>query len=441
MPSRSFAGVAAAVLCPLISICTNANELPRRPVFGASVLANPAGVRVDYVSPGGPADLSGLKIGDIIKSLANHPVSLPADFIAVVRATPAGQPAPLEIVRAGAPKVLTVTLQPAPKETDPDVDTIYSAITVDGTLRRTLITIPRTKMPPANPQKLPALLLVGGIGCFSVDNPNDPYDAYRYLAHDLTRAGVVVMRVEKSGVGDSQGAPCFNTDFNAEAASYKIALDALRGDPHVDPRRVFLFGHSIGSIIIPRLAQESSVAGLIFAEGVGRNWFEYELWNLRRQAELAGDSPAEIDATLQSKEVCMHRLLVEHQSESDIEHDMPECKTRNKYPVADAYIQEVAALNIADSWTHIAVPVLGVYGTGDFVTAEADHRRIVAIVNANHPGTATLHTIDGMDHHLGAAGLPQAAYDLRIKDHKETPYEKQLSAEVTRWLCSQTQCG
>jgi alpha-beta hydrolase superfamily lysophospholipase len=83
-------------------------------------------------------------------------------------------------------------------------------------------------------------------------------------------------------------------------------------------------------------------------------------------------------------------------------------------------MQEVAAINIAELWTHVGVPVLGIYGTGDFVTAEDDHRRIVAIVNANHPGTATLHTIDGMDHHLGAAGSPLAAYGLRVKDHKET---------------------
>lgn len=441
MPSKSFVAIASAVFCLLISIHANGNELPRRPVFGASVLADPAGVRVDYVAPGGPADRAGLKMGDIIKSLANHPVSLPAEFVAAVRATPTEQPAPLVIVRAGTRQVLTVTLLPAPKETDPDVETLYSAIVVEGTLRRTLITIPRTTTPAAGPQKFPALLLVGGIGCYTVDNPKDPYDAYRYLAHDLTRAGVVVMRVEKSGMGDSQGKPCFNTDFNAETASYKIALEALRGDPRVDPQRIFLFGHSIGSVIIPKLAQESSVAGLIFAEGVGRNWFEYELSNLRRQEELAGDSPTEADATLRSKEVCMHRLLIERQNESDIERGIPECKSRNTYPVTDAYMQEVAAINIAELWTHVGVPVLGIYGTGDFVTAEDDHRRIVAIVNANHPGTATLHTIDGMDHHLGATGSPQAAYDLRVKDHKETPYEQRLSAEVATWLCSHTHCG
>jgi hypothetical protein len=52
-----------------------------------------------------------------------------------------------------------------------------------------------------------------------------------------------------------------------------------------------------------------------------------------------------------------------------------------------------------------------------------------------------LHTIDGMDHHLGAAGSPQAAYDLRVKNHREAPHEKRLSMEVSSWIGAQTRCG
>lgn len=436
-PAMVCRAVGFTLLTVLASIrCVTADDLPRRPVLGAAVVANPSGVRVTAVSPGSPAESAGLRPDDVITSFAVQPVSTPADFVAAVRATPVAQPKPVEILRAGAAQTLLVTLISAPKESDPNVDTIYSSITVDGTLRRTLTTLPRGAQ-----GKLPAVLIVGGIGCFTVDNPNDPYDAYRYLAHDLARSGIVAMRLEKSGVGDSQGAPCFDTDYNAESRSYKVALQVLQSGSHVDPKRIFLFGHSIGTLISPRLALEIPVAGIIFSEGVGRNWFEYELWNLRRQAELAGDTPTEVDATLQTKEVCMHRLLIERQNESDIERDTPDCKDYVPYPVTNVYMQQVAALNVAEPWAHIAVPVLAIYGTGDFVTAEADHRRIVSMVNANHPGSAALHTIEGMDHHLGAAGSPQAAWDLRMKDHKQSPYEPGLSAEVCSWICAQTHCG
>jgi uncharacterized protein len=202
----------------------------------------------------------------------------------------------------------------------------------------------------------------------------------------------------------------------------------------VDPEHVFLFGHSIGTVIGPQLARETPVAGIIAADGVARNWFEYELLNLRRQAELGGDSPSAVDATLRLKEVCMHRLLIERKSEAEIERDMPECSSHDRYPVAAAYLQQVAAVNMGELWTRVSVPVLAIYGTGDFVTSEEDHRRIVAIVNANHPGTAILHTIDGMDHYLTTAGTPRAAYDLRVVNHKEAPYDKRFSTEISTWI-------
>ena len=422
----------------VLASCTSAgaDELPRRPMFGASISADSAGPRVDNVLPGSPAEKYGLKTGDIVISFAARATKTPAEVVAAVRASPLDQPLAVQILRAGAAKTLTVRLAPAPMENDPDVETIYGSIRVGDTLRRTLTTVPR-----GGNRRLPAVLIIGGIGCYTVDNPNDPNDVYRLLAHDLGRSGIAVMRLEKSGIGDSQGGACFNTDFNSESLSYKIALQALRSDSHVDPEHVFLFGHSIGTVIGPQLAIETPVTGIIAADGVATNWFEYELLNLRRQAELGGESPSSVDAELRLKEVCMHRLLIERKSEQEIEHDMPDCSEHDRYPVAAAYLQQVAAVNMAELWTRVGVPVLALYGTGDFVTSEEDHRRIVAIVNASHPGTAVLHTIDGMDHYLTMTGPPQAAFKLRVVDHKEAPYEKRFSTEVSGWICQQAHCS
>jgi pimeloyl-ACP methyl ester carboxylesterase len=96
------------------------------------------------------------------------------------------------------------------------------------------------------------------------------------------------MRVEKSGVGDSEGPPCASVDFESEMRGYAAALASLRENPRVNPARVYLFGHSIGSAIVPRLAAKQPVAGIIVAEAFGRNWIEYDLWNLRRQLVLEG---------------------------------------------------------------------------------------------------------------------------------------------------------
>lgn len=261
------------------------------------------------------------------------------------------------------------------------------------------------------------------------------------LARDLGRRGVVVMRLEKSGTGDSQGPPCMTVDLLTEMRSYEVALTALARDSHVDSNRIYLFGHSIGSLMAPRIANNGKVAGVIVAEAVGRNWIEYELWNLRRQLVLDGEPPAQVDKLLAMKEICMHRLLVEKQSESEIEQTQPECKAHNVYPASAAYMQEAAAMNIAEPWTKLHLPLLVIYGNADFITAEADHRRIAGIVNAAHPGTATLKVVVGMDHHLDVAATPQQAFDLRVKEHRPLPYDDKLGTTVLDWLCQREQCS
>lgn len=411
-------------------------SLPRHSVLGASVADANEGVAITGVLPNDAADRAGLHAGDVVTAIGVHAVRLPSEFISRVKEQPAGTPVVFEVRRSNSEVRLPVVLASATDEQDAVVKTLYRAIDVDGSFRRTLVTVHKD----AHAGR-PGMLIVGGIGCFSVDNAGDPEDAYMRLARDASRRGIVVMRIEKSGVGDSQGPPCITVDLLTEMHSYEVALAAMLRDPAVDPGRVYIFGHSIGTIIAPRIALKQPVAGVIAADGVGRSWFEYELSNLRRQLVLDGRPPDEVDAAIRTKELCMHRLLVQGDSESEIERTQPECKEYNDYPASARYMQQAAAMNVAEPWTRLSVPVLAVYGTADFVTAEDDHRRIVDIVNRSHPGTASLRLIPGMDHHFDVAGTQQEAYDLRVKRHGTAPYDTELSATVLEWLCRLERCS
>jgi pimeloyl-ACP methyl ester carboxylesterase len=405
--------------------------LPRHAVFGAAVAHKPAGLTVMRVIPASGAASAGVEAGDVIVSVDGAPTADVAAYLAEIHRLHGGQRVTVALKRSGQAIALEVTLGRPLDESDADVTTTYGAIFVDGSLRRTLVTIPKGAAKPA-----PAMLFLGGIGCFSVDVAADPQDPYLRLAHDLSRAGFVTMRVEKSGVGDSQGPPCRSVDFAGEERSYAAAFAALRADARVDPKRVYLFGHSIGTIIAPRLAQSQRVAGLIVAEAVGRDWFEYELRNARRQLELGGSLPAQTDAALADKYRCMYRLLVTKESESAIEAQAPACKDANGvYPVDAAYVQEVAAVNVIASWTKLKAPVLVLYGTSDFVTEAEDHIRIVAVVNAAHPGSAIFAQIDGMDHLLYRAASPKAAL-AAFENGSAREYDADLSKTIVAWLRS-----
>jgi uncharacterized protein len=424
--------LAACLTLSAASAASAASDLPRRGTLGAGVETRDGIVSISFIVSQSAAEQAGLQTGDILVSVDDTPVSSTADFIARLR-RPAGTPVTLALTRAGAPLRKTITLTAAPQEHDPAVDTTYGAVTVDGTLRRTLFTLPH-----AATGKHPAVLIIGGIGCFSIDVPSAP-DAYRSVAYDLARRGIAALRLEKSGIGDSQGPPCATVDFEHESHSYDAALAALRANPAVDAKRIYLLGHSIGSFIAPRIAAEQRVAGVIAAEGVGRNWVEYELLNRRRQILLAGDNPRDTWLRMQRKEFCMHRLLVEKQSAEALVHDFPDCKPSTEYPAPLAYLQQVADVNISDLWAKLDVPVLVIYGRADYITDEADHRYIADVVNVMHSERATLSIIDDMDHYLGTARSQRESWD---HDRMGTPstYNPAFSRAILTWLCQRERC-
>lgn len=420
---------AFTLLLASLLLAAGTPSLPRHALFGAVVQDKASKATVVRVIPGSAAAKAGVDPGDVIVRLNGTAIGSTAAFLTALHALHAGDRATISLSRNGVLQEQQVTLGTPADESDPQVTTSYETIGVDGSLRRTLITTPKAATRP-----LPALLILGGIGCLSVDVAAFPEDPYLRLAHDVSRAGFVTMRVEKSGVGDSQGPPCAAADFHSEERAYAAALSALRSDKRVDRTKIFLFGHSIGSIEAPQLALAQPVAGIIVAEAVGRDWPEYEIRNLRRQLELSGEAPAAVDAALVEKQSCMTRLLYLMQSEAEIERTQPGCKTPNSvYPVDVSYMRQVAAIDAMSIWQKIAVPVLAIYGESDFITEIADHQRIVQVVNDRHAGYATLRTVSGMDHLLYRAATPKEAMDA-YNSASARLYASQLSEVVVSWL-------
>lgn len=433
---KSLIGAAAAALAVFAFPSASAQStLPHRAVLGAAARnAADGGAEILVVRPNTPAAQAGFAVGDVVHRIDGRSVSTARDFVDAVRTARANRRMTFSVTRGGATQTLIATLADAPRETAEGLTIDYGSVLVAGTLRRTLISYPSGPS-----RRRPAMLIVGGIGCYSIDDQSTD-DPYRHLAQDLSRRGIVVMRLEKSGMGDSQGPACATVDFNQEHTSNEAALAALRADRRVDPNQVFIFGHSIGTLHAPILANNQPVAGVIASEGAVLTWIEYEYINTRRQLTLAGASPADISATMLLKTQCMDRAMVRDEPVADVIAATPDCANVLVFPASQAYMRQLTALNIAAPWTTLSAPALLIYGTADFVTDREEHQQIVDIINAAHPGHATLAVIEGMEHALTQGGSQEASW-ARHSTGEHTPYEPRFSQTVGDWICARARCA
>jgi putative serine protease PepD len=85
-----------------------------RPYLGLTTAAGSAGVEVQAVTPGGPAQRAGLRTGDVVVSVDGHSVSEPGDVTDALDGSEPGDSVEVEIERDGDRERLDITLGTRP---------------------------------------------------------------------------------------------------------------------------------------------------------------------------------------------------------------------------------------------------------------------------------------------------------------------------------------
>src|SRR5262245_60362093 len=150
-----------------------------------------------------------------------------------------------------------------PLEEIPGLDSRYGALrTPQGERLRTILT-----RPAGTTGRLPAILFVQWLSCDSIELPAGQQDGWSRMLRRLAQeSGMVLMRTEKAGVGDSEG-DCATLDYETELAGHRAALAALRQSPGVDPDRIVVFGASMGGNYAPLVAAGEPLAGIMIWGG------------------------------------------------------------------------------------------------------------------------------------------------------------------------------
>lgn len=133
--------------------------------------------------------------------------------------------------------------------------------------------LPGTLSVPVGAGPFPAVVLVHGSGPNDRDETVGTEMPFRDLAWGLASRGVAVLRYEKRT--REHGAKLAGVkDFTVQQETVDDALLAaglLRHTQGIDPKRVFVLGHSLGGMMIPRIGQrDPQLAGLIVMAGAAK---------------------------------------------------------------------------------------------------------------------------------------------------------------------------
>jgi dienelactone hydrolase len=134
-------------------------------------------------------------------------------------------------------------------------------------------TLPGTLTLPNGAGPFPALVLVHGSGPNDRDETLGPNKPFADLAAGLASRGIAVLRYDKrTRVYGPQMAALKALTVKDEVVDDAIAAAAvLRTQPEIDKSRVFVLGHSLGGMLVPRIAAaDAKLAGAIVMAGAAR---------------------------------------------------------------------------------------------------------------------------------------------------------------------------
>ncbi|HEV2746964.1 MAG TPA: alpha/beta hydrolase [Allosphingosinicella sp.] len=300
----------------------------------------------------------------------------------------------------------------------PGLETEYGVVrSSEGIRLRTILTRPSAAGGP-----LPAIFLAQWVSCGSLD-----FSAGRPgLLPDLARqSNMVLIRVERSGSGDSEGPACSALDYDTELRHYREAFDQLARHPWVDADRMVIFGSSLGATTAPLIAQGRKVAGLVVQGGGAVTYLERMINFDRLYLERSGKYPPHAIHEEMLKRIPFHvEYLLGRKTPAQIARERPElagvwqsirggAEAPPHYGRPYAWHWQAARHDFLEAWTRIEAPVLVIHGEYDQFEPRHGHELIVATVNKLRPGTAALIAIPGADHELDLYATAEDAYAYR----------------------------
>ena len=135
---------------------------------------------------------------------------------------------------------------------------------------------------PKAPGPFPAAVVIHGSGPQDRDETIGANKVFKDIAEGLSSKGIAVLRYDKRTLkygATMKGPVTLNTEVIDDALS---AVGLLRSRQDIDPKRIFVIGHSLGAFLAPEIGVRAApVAGVVLMAPPGRSPFDIILEQLR----------------------------------------------------------------------------------------------------------------------------------------------------------------
>lgn len=252
--------------------------------------------------------------------------------------------------------------------------------------------------------KLPGVVLVAGSGPTDRDGNNylipGPADYLKEIAHYLASRGVIVLRYDKRGVGESPGEIHSFGDYISDISAL---FDLLSNLSNVDSESLYIVGHSEGAWLASEVARKRhDLAGIGLLSGAGFPFFD----TIKRQILVQSDAAIAaglFDSGLSERSSQalddMYQSLLNNTDYDVSQYNLPT-------EIEQLILSFIYQKDILTDWlvvdpaqvlSEVEVPVLIIQGTADTQIQVADAQVLAAALPEEQ---RELHIFKGLDHVL-----------------------------------------
>lgn len=434
----------ATLLCLFISYISLAQEPARKAIIGVTGSFSEKGMLVDSVAKHGTIHAAGITKGDIITVINAQSITDNASFNNISSGIRGGDEVTIAYTRNGKEKTKNIKAIARPKETSDIADVYYEWVSFGKCKLRTIIRRPKNKI------NAPAVLLVPGYNCGSVENYMS--GIYKNLINEWIKNGYVVVTIEKSGMGDSYNcSPCSQVDLATDIQTFDAGYRYMEALPYVDKKNLFIWGHSMGGLIGPELARNHNPKGVIAFATVFRPWAEFLPEMHRVQFPLDGHSFEKTEQDVRLIHRIYDEFFTDKKSVEQLYSEHPEYRdmlvrefgykkgNEDLWGRHYRFWQQIDSLDMAAAWSNVKCPVLSVFGGADYIAcSELEHQLITRTVNSIRPGNCTHITIPDLDHLILRNNDWIEAYNTFNKRASwPGKYHTGFPVTVTQWMNEQ----